>query len=299
MRIGRRLRLPLLLFLTKRSMSGFAGGARAARPKVSRDAAGTITVEPAEGQHDSLVIISHGLGDTAAGMQDIGAMFAQRMPRTKFVMPTAPTQPVTLNGGMAMPSWYDITGLDDRANEACHGIVDSAETVRAILDAEHGASGLAYSRMVLAGFSQGGALSLFAGLQQKPEQRLAGILVMSGYLAAASTFSLSKGGVEQTPVLHMHGGADPMVKPSWAQDTKDVLVATGATEYDLRFFPGMQHTVIPEELAQGVEFLEKVLGAEAVDAKDKHDIDTDQAKAAIESAALGKEANRLQPKPEL
>ncbi len=74
---------------------------------------------------------------------------------------------------------YDIVGLTDRANESCDGIEASVASVRSILDAEHQA-GIQYNRMVLAGFSQGGALSLFTGLQLPLEQRLAGVLVLSG-----------------------------------------------------------------------------------------------------------------------
>ena len=86
------------------------------------------------------------------------------MPYVKFILPTAPTQPVTMNMGMSMPSWYDITGLDERANENCAGLDVSVERLRQILQTEHDTTGLPYARMVLAGFSQGGALALFTGL---------------------------------------------------------------------------------------------------------------------------------------
>lgn len=87
------------------------------------------------------------------------------MPHLKFVLPTAPTQRVTMNMGAPMPSWYDIVGLDERSNENCKGIEESQAKIKAILQKEHEETGLPYSRMVLAGFSQGGALSLFTGLQ--------------------------------------------------------------------------------------------------------------------------------------
>jgi lysophospholipase-2 len=127
---------------------------------------------------------------------------ATEMPYVKFILPTAPTQPVTMNMGMAMPSWYDIKGLDERSNEECDGIAQSSDRIRSILRREHEDRGLPYSRMALAGFSQGGSLSLFTGLQMvDAQQKLAGILVLSGYLAGAKTFHLTKG-LEHTPILH-------------------------------------------------------------------------------------------------
>ena len=129
------------------------------------------------------------------------------MPYLKFILPTAPTQPVTMNMGMPMPSWYDITGLDERSNENCAGIETSQNTVKEILTKEHESNGLSYNRMVLAGFSQGGALSLFTGMQLSAAQKLGGIVVMSGYLPAAKQFQITQG-LEDTPIMHCHGESD-------------------------------------------------------------------------------------------
>ena len=82
---------------------------------------------------------------------------------------------MTLNMGQSMNAWYDLVGLDDRASESCDGIDESVNRVRGMLEEEHNSTGLPYARMALAGFSQGGAMSLFAGLQMpEPEQKLAG-----------------------------------------------------------------------------------------------------------------------------
>ena len=91
--------------------------------------------------------MTHGLGDSAEGFADVAEMWARQLPYVKFVLPTAPTQPVTLNGGMPMPSWYDIEGLSERTNENCNGIVESQRTVERIMEVEN-AAGLPYSRMV-------------------------------------------------------------------------------------------------------------------------------------------------------
>merc|ERR1711920_752440 len=111
------------------------------------------------------------------GFAPVCHSLAIQMPHMRFVCPTAPTQPVTLNGGMPMPSWYDIVGLDDRAPEDCVGIEDSRQSVLRMLEQE--AKDIGYDRCVLAGFSQGGAMSLYVGLQLS--NRLGGIIAMSGY----------------------------------------------------------------------------------------------------------------------
>jgi len=216
----------------------------------------TIIVNPPR-TLESVVVITHGLGDSAEGFADVAQMFSSQMPNTRFVLPTAPNSPVTLNGGYRMPSWYDIAGLQDRSSERCEGIVESAEALRDILASAH-EEGIPYSRMALAGFSQGGALSLYSGLQMPQEQKLAGILVMSGYLAGARHFKLTPG-LEGTPVLHQHGTSDPMVQFKWAEQSRDALVAMGMTDYTLEPYQGMEHTVIPQELRRGLSFLQNIL----------------------------------------
>lgn len=227
-----------------------------ARPQVVRTGK-TISVLPKDAAPTATVVLTHGLGDSAEGFADVAEMWAHQMPHVKFVLPTAPNQPVTLNGGYVMPSWYDIEGLDDRAQENCNGIEDSADTITAILDEEH-AGGMPYTRMALAGFSQGGALSLWTGFQLPEEKKLAGILVMSGYLAGAKRFRVTPG-LESTPTLHCHGTADPMVRWEWAAASEAALKGAGATNYKLLPFKGMEHTVIEKELQKAVKFFHKIL----------------------------------------
>lgn len=124
----------------------------------------------------------HGLGDTCHGWDDFVQYIRPRFPNTRFILPTAPHQPVTLNMGMMMPSWYDIKGSGDRDKETCEGIDDSKKIVDDILASEF-AKGIAPGSTVVGGFSQGGALSLWTGLQRADtDAPLAGVLCMSGYL---------------------------------------------------------------------------------------------------------------------
>jgi lysophospholipase II len=95
----------------------------------------------------------HGLGDSADGFADVAEMLSTQLPYVKFILPTAPSSPVSLNGGMVMNSWYDIVGLDDRAAETCDGLDESRRIVTNIIESEV-AAGIPHSRIVLAGFSQ-------------------------------------------------------------------------------------------------------------------------------------------------
>lgn len=226
---------------------------------VTSRAGGTITVKPRDASKQSgLVVICHGLGHTAEGFADVAEHMASQMPHLKFILPTAPTRPVTMNMGMPMPAWYDITGLDERSNENCPGIQASVQTVAEILRMEHETTGLPYSRMLLAGFSMGGALGLFAGMGLPLERKLAGIVVMSGYLAAAKHFRLTPG-LEDTPVFHGHGTADPLVRYELALKSREYMLQHGAKNYQVKGYKGMQHTVIPEEIADVLNFLKRVL----------------------------------------
>ena len=221
------------------------------------------------------------------------------MPHLKFILPTAPTQAVTMNMGMAMPSWYDITGLDERSNENCKGIEESRDRILDILRQEHETTQLPYSRMVLAGFSQGGALSLWTGLQlpEKP----AGILMMSAYLPAATKFQIAPG-LHDTPILHLHGTADPLVTLAVAQKSKMLMTGVkGATNYELKTYPGLQHSINMQELADAKAFLERVLPADdscRITLKDPSEMSVKELKAAIRKAGLAHKAVGLMEKHE-
>mmetsp|Transcript_27890 Transcript_27890/g.39908 ORF Transcript_27890/g.39908 Transcript_27890/m.39908 type:complete len:237 (-) Transcript_27890:1126-1836(-) len=222
------------------------------------------------------------------------------MSYVKFILPTAKTQPVTMNMGMAMPSWYDIKGLDERSNEQCDGILQSRDRIRSILRKEHEERGLPYSRMAIAGFSQGGALALFTGLQQEDaSQKLAGILVLSGYLAGANTFKLTEG-LEQTPILHCHGTRDPLVRFEMANKSKELLTSKGVCNYSIKSYP-MQHTVIPAELQDALQFLKQILPPDSsacVKVKAPSEMSIKELKEAIRRAGLGSKAVGLMEKSE-
>ena len=264
----------------------FSSSPRDSKRVVRDRATNTITVEAAENV-DALVVLAHGLGDTAEGLVDVAQMFSQKLPRVKFILPTAPTQPITLSMGMKLPAWYDIPGLSDRANEECEGIEDSMEIIQKIMDEQHENEGIPYNRMILAGFSQGGAISLLTGYQLEKGKKVGGVVCMSGYLAGgAKRFKLTPG-LEDTPVVHFHGTWDPMVKYKWAELTETLIKEQGASNYKLVPIQGMLHTVSPEELGMALEFIESCLEEKASGAKFE--------KAEVH---LGEEAGKILDKPE-
>eukprot|EP00522_Entomoneis_paludosa_P008893 CAMPEP_0172450766 /NCGR_PEP_ID=MMETSP1065-20121228/8991_1 /TAXON_ID=265537 /ORGANISM="Amphiprora paludosa, Strain CCMP125" /LENGTH=281 /DNA_ID=CAMNT_0013202587 /DNA_START=265 /DNA_END=1110 /DNA_ORIENTATION=- len=259
---------------------------------------GTIVVSPKnEADQSALVVISHGLGDTAEGFADVAEMLSKEMPYVKFILPTAPTQKVTMNMGMAMPSWYDIVGLDERSNENCKGIEESRQKLVDILDKEHETTGLAYNRMVLAGFSQGGALSLYTGLQMK--EKLGAIVLMSGYLPAASKLAITPG-VEDVPIMHCHGTQDMLVQAAMAEKSKMVAEAKGATDYTYKTY-SIAHTVSMDEIADVREFLKSKLPPDdscRITLKDPSQMSVKELKAVIRKAGLSQKAVGFMEKSE-
>mmetsp|Transcript_13449 Transcript_13449/g.28428 ORF Transcript_13449/g.28428 Transcript_13449/m.28428 type:complete len:310 (+) Transcript_13449:32-961(+) len=269
-----------------------------------QDHMGVISITPKnEVDQSCTIVIIHGLGDSAEGFEDVAEHIASKIPYAKFILPTAPMRKVTMNMGMFMPSWYDIVGLDKRSNEFCEGIEESQEKILNILKAEH-ERGIPYKRMVLAGFSQGGALSLYTGMQLPAEvaaeSRLAGIVVMSGYLPHASGFNITPG-LEDTPIFHCHGTVDPMVRLPAAKDSQEHVKEKGATNYQLKTYSGLAHSVSPEEISDVITFLLTHLPPSdecKVKVKDPSEMSIKELKAAITKAGLGKNAVGLMEKSE-
>ena len=203
-----------------------------------------------------------------------------------------------MNMGMAMPSWYDIVGLDKRSNEFCKGIEESQQRIEQLLKDEHDNLGVPYERMVLAGFSQGGALSLYTGMQLP--SKLAGIVIMSGYLPHESGFTIANG-LDDTPIWHGHGAADPLVRITAANESQSAVKAKGATNYTLKTYPGLAHSVNPQEIGDVLSFLQQILppgGDFKVKLKEPSEMSVKELKGAIAKAGLGRLAVGLMEKRE-
>ena len=211
----------------------------------------TIEVPPA-GDARAAVIWLHGLG---ADGHDFAAIVPElAMPPelgVRFVFPHAPSIPVTLNGGMVMPAWYDIAEIDLQRRHDEAGVRRSDEHVRALIEREQ-ARGVPASRIVLAGFSQGGAVALFSALRH-PE-RLAGVIALSTYLLLEDALDAERAAANQdVPILQVHGSMDPMVPCSRGEAARDALLRRGYS-VDFRTYP-MEHAVCLEEIQVIREFL--------------------------------------------
>ena len=231
------------------------------------------------------VVLLHGLGDSGEGWTGGAQMLASLLPfGVEIVLPTAATIPVTLNGGMPMPAWYDLKGLgSSRDMETCDGIDDSAAIVDGLIkwsakpraaprdghelcdvdesrgsDNDSGDTSTAALPVVLAGFSQGGALSLYTGLRTPS---LAGIICMSGYLPRPGDFTnFPKSGAKRPPPVRMfHGKADEMVRHEWGLQTEAKLRELGVRDLTLTSYDTLGHSVDMEELNDVAKAIEGML----------------------------------------
>jgi len=214
-----------------------------------------VEVEPDTAAR-AAVIWMHGLGADGHDFESILPWLGLRDGHgVRFVFPHAPKIPVTLNAGMVMPAWYDITDGDLSRRHDRDGILRSREAVRTLVQREV-ERGIQSSRIVLAGFSQGGAVALDTGLRHG--ERLAGILALSTYLVLEEEIEAeldpANGG---TPILQVHGTLDPMVPIQRGQTARDQLRDLGYT-VQWQEYP-MQHEVCPEELTLIGKWLDGVL----------------------------------------
>jgi len=215
------------------------------------------TVEVETGPHPGACIIwLHGLGADGHDFEPAVAALVPRGARAlRFVFPNAPVRPVTLNGGARMRAWYDIGGFDRDAAQDEGGIRDSDAGIRALIRREN-ERGIATERIVLAGFSQGGAMAIFTGTRL-PE-RLAGIIGLSCYLLLAPSFAVERQPANQaTPVFLAHGSFDAVVDPRLGEQTRSLLEAA-AYPVEWHSYP-MPHAVCAEEIAAIAAFLQRVL----------------------------------------
>jgi phospholipase/carboxylesterase len=205
---------------------------------------------------DAAVIWMHGLGadgnDFAPIIPELGLPPSLGI---RFVFPHAPTRPVTINGGYVMRAWYDIVGTDltTRGDEA--GIRDSQQRVEQLIAREK-ARGIKASRIVLAGFSQGGVIALQTGLRHS--ERLAGIMALSTYLALPQTLVAEASAANRdVPIFMAHGTGDQVILHSWAEQSRRTLEAQG---YPVQWhaYP-MPHSLCLEEVREISGWLRKVL----------------------------------------
>lgn len=204
------------------------------------------------------IIWLHGLGATADDFVPvIPYLELANSPTIRFVFPQAPNRPITINGGHVMPGWYDIKGSDLSDKEDIVGITESQKTLEALV-AEQVAAGIAASNIIIAGFSQGGAVAYYTGLRLK--HKLAGILALSTYLPFAAQAETEHSPANlKTPIMAMHGRNDDVVPLGMGKMSKDAIIALGYTVEWQDY--AMAHSVIPEQLVDIGKWINRVFSA--------------------------------------
>ncbi|WFC98014.1 lysophospholipase [Malassezia yamatoensis] len=230
----------------------------------------TVIVPPVGGGFPSAtVFLLHGLGDTASGWTDVARMLGQNqsLQHVRFVLPTAPVQPVTINMGMSMTSWFDIYSLTDiEQDEDKVGLLKSTESVRSLVQKEIDGSaeglnghGVPSERIVVAGFSQGGAIALLLGLTTT--WSLAGVAGLSTWLPLRKQILELRANPKPFPIFEAHGTADQIVNFAFGKATYEGLrdQLHFGDQIEFHEYAGMMHSACPQEIQDLKQWLEKVI----------------------------------------
>ena len=215
----------------------------------------TVEVEPRR-PADAAVLWMHGLGADGHDFESlVPELRLDASPAVRFVFPHAPVRPVTINGGHRMRAWYDIAGFDRRSPEDEAGIRESAAALGDLVRRER-ERGIPAERIVVAGFSQGGAMALFLG-PRWPE-RLGGVIALSTYLPLSDTLAKEAHPANAAvPVFQAHGSFDPVVPLAVGERSHEKLRALGY-DVDWRSYP-MPHSLCAQEVEDLRDFLLRAL----------------------------------------
>ena len=204
------------------------------------------------------ILIMHGLGADGRDFLPVAEQLdLSSVGAVRFLFPSAPRMPVTINGGYVMPAWYDILGTDLVRREDEGGLRSAKAAVDMLITREI-ARGIAPRRIVVAGFSQGCAMALMTGLRF--DQRLGGIAALSGYLPLAAHTAAERAAANaDVPIFMAHGTRDGVVPIGRAEASRDALQALGYA-VDWHAY-AMEHSVCPQEIADLQRWLLTVLPA--------------------------------------
>lgn len=215
--------------------------------------------------HTSTCFILHGLGDSGSGWRSVAQILSRKLPMTKFILPHARNKPVTLNRGYSMPAWYDIYDLHEGAKQDKAGILQSVKEILELV-AEEERKGISRDKIVIGGFSQGGAISLATGLLFKSipgneeKDPFAGILALSTYLPIQEYFEEKKALIPaQTPIYMCHGTDDQVIDYTWARKSKTVMKDNlECSNVKFETMPEVGHSIDENSIESIAKFLKKV-----------------------------------------
>lgn len=215
-----------------------------------------IEMMPKGGVATSAIIWLHGLG--ADGNDFISLVDELQLPvnhQVKFIFPTADKRPVTINGGMSMNAWYDVTSLETKRDEDIQGIKNTNLKIHNLINKEKN-KGISTNQIILGGFSQGGAMSIYSGLRY-PHQ-LGGIIALSSYCLLSDTLPNEKSEANNNvPLFLAHGTFDPIVHFALGKEALNLLENENY-KVSFKSYP-MEHTVCLEEVNDVSKFVRKVL----------------------------------------
>lgn len=219
------------------------------------------------GAADASLIFMHGLGDTGEGWSFF-SQYVQRSPVVKsapninFVFPNAPNAPVTANGGMLMPSWFDILVFGGRGDKADHeGFFASCNAMKEFIQKEMTEKNIPAERIIIGGFSQGSAIAM--GTLALLDFKIGGCVALSGFLPVPEKllelFKKEKFANADTPVFQGHGTSDPIIPFSYAQETHEFYKNLGFKNWCFKSYPGLAHSASEDELADVLKYISSVL----------------------------------------
>jgi phospholipase/carboxylesterase len=215
----------------------------------------TIELVQGSGDVQYAVIWLHGLGASANDFPPIVPELGLDPSRAiRFIFPQAPDRPITINGGMSMPGWYDIKGANIEDKQDLIGMGESQVLLEELIQRQIGL-GIASSNIVIAGFSQGGAVVYHTGLRSK--HKLAGMLTLSTYLPFAQQVPAERNKINSdTPIFASHGTYDAMVPFEFGKNSVDTLSKLGY-QVQWRSYP-MEHQVVMEQIQDIGAWINKV-----------------------------------------
>lgn len=226
----------------------------------------SVVIQPSS-THTATLIFLHGLGDSGHGWSPVMRMISKAFPFMKFVLPHAPSSPVTINGGMRMPSWYDIRSLsEDKSPEDEAGMMQTRRCIDELVLAEVG-SGVPLERVIVGGFSQGGAMSLLFGLTGA--HKVGATVSLSAYLPLRSNIAaMAADDRKGMPIFMGHGTADFVVHHQWGKHSADHLKSLGYSNLTFKSYENLDHSSNDLELEDLKDFLSSILDTKSFPTKE-------------------------------
>lgn len=213
----------------------------------------SLEIEPINTATASVIWL-HGLGADGYDFEPIvGELNLPENLAIRFIFPHAPSIPVTINGGMAMPAWYDILSMSIEREIDLQQLEASASAIQALITKEI-KRGIKADRIIIAGFSQGGAVAYQAALTYP--QPLAGLMTMSTYFATKDSIKIHESN-KNIPINIMHGSHDPVVQPELGEQARKTLIAYGFAPCYKQY--AMQHNLCLEQISDISEWLQQHL----------------------------------------